>query len=145
MRNAVRLDHAPNGEADEVHPLAHLLAAAPEYDPAVAVSEAQERALAAVAEPGAHHSLAGAWVALLRMFDNRMADVAKHLLISRSYCYVRCAYARVLAVNQTPLPTAPDEPAFVPKPWRRYRIMRPHMQMALDFGEVEALPGMTGS
>jgi hypothetical protein len=144
VRNAVRLDHSPSGEADEMHPLAHLLAAAPEYDPVNALAEAEEQARTAIAEPSAHHSLASAWVALLRMFDNRMTEVAKHLMISLSYCYVRCTYAKVLAVYQWPLPTAPYGPAFVPKPWRRYRIMRPHMQMALDFGEDGALPGVVG-
>lgn len=145
VRNAVRLDHAPNGDADELHTLAHLLAAAPEYDPAVAVAAHQEHALTAIAEPGPHHSLASAWVALLRMFDNCMADVAKHLLISRSYCYERSSYAKVLAIHQTSLPAAADEPDFAPKPWRRYRLMRPHVQIVLNFGEVEALPGFADS
>jgi hypothetical protein len=136
VRNAVRLDHSPGGEEGEMHPLAHLLVARPEYDPLVSLTATEEQRIAEVAEPNAHHSLASAWVSLLRLFDNRMTEVAKHLMISLSYCYVRCTYAKHLAIFQTPLPTYVDDPAFIPKPWRRYRIMRPQTQMALDFGDA---------
>lgn len=138
VRWAVRLDHSPNGEEGESHPLMNMLAASDEYDPAVALEAAEEQALAAKAEPGVHHSLAGAYLALLRMFDNRMHDVAQHLLISLSYCYLRCAHARILAVHQTPLPLTLKDKKFVPGAWRKFRLLRAPVQMVLDF-EADAV------
>ena len=95
VRNAVRLDHAP-GDADEPHPLAYLLSAGERHDPLVALIEVEEARSRDLAESTAGESLAGAYLHLLRRFDNRMAEVAAHLLISVSYCYRhrRCAQAR---------------------------------------------------
>lgn len=140
VRNAVRLDHAPSGEPDAMHPLAHLLAAAPHYDPAIALIQAEE-ARATLPEPDAHHSQASAYVSLLRMFDNRMKDVADHLMISLSYCYYRCRFAKLLAVHQKPLPSTLADAVFTPKPWRRFRIVRPHIQLVLDFDGESSLSG----
>ena len=133
VRHAVRLDHSPKGEEDQAHPLAHLLAAENHYDPLNALIQAEEDA--PEFEPNAHQSLAGAYLQLLRRFDNRMAGVADHLLISVSYCYRRCAHARHLAVHQRPLPpnTAANDAAFIPGAWRRFRAVRQPIQLSFEF------------
>jgi hypothetical protein len=136
VRNAVRLDHAP-GDADEPHPLAHLLSAGEHHDPLVALLEIEEARRRDVAEPTASESLAGAYLHLLRRFDNRMSEVAAHLLISVSYCYRRCAEARCLAAFQQPLPpealTARGASASMTGPWRSFRIARMQVQLCFDF------------
>ena len=136
VRHAVRLDHAP-GDADEPHPLAHLLSAGESHDPLVALLEAEESRSRDVAEPTAGESLAGAYLHLLRRFDNRMAEVATHLLISLSYCYRRCAEARYLAAFQQPLPpealTARGASVSIAGPWRRFRMVRVPVQLCFDF------------
>lgn len=134
VRHAVRLDHAPGGEDGQTHPLMNLLAAEGHYDPVVALMEAEAQAQAALDEdPAAHQSLAGAYLYLLRRFDNRMKEVADHLMISVSYCYRRCAHARCLAVHQQVLPSAANDTNFVPGAWRRFRILRIPVQLAFDF------------
>lgn len=136
VRNAVRLDHAP-GDADEPHPLAYLLSAGEHHDPLVALLEIEEARIKDVAEPTASESLAGAYLHLLRRFDNRMAEVAAHLLISVSYCYRRCAEARYLAAFQQPLPpealTARGATTSMTGPWRRFRMLRAPVQLCFDF------------
>ena len=108
-----------------------MLAAESHYDPLNALIQAEEDE----PELNAHQSLAGAYLQLLRRFDNRMAGVADHLLISVSYCYRRCAHARHLAVYQCPLPptAAADDAAFVPGAWRRFRAVRQPIQLSLEF------------
>ncbi|RST45401.1 hypothetical protein EJI00_24060 [Variovorax sp. DXTD-1] len=134
VRHAVRLDHAFDGAEGEAHPLMYLLAAEQHYDPVVALMEAEDQAQAARDdEPAAHQSLAGAYLHLLRRFDNRMRDVADHLMISVSYCYQRCAHARCLAVHQQALPSTANGTTFVPGAWRRFRIWRMPIQLAFDF------------
>lgn len=145
VRNAVRLDHAP-GDADEPHPLAHLLSAGEHHDPLVALIEAEQARSRDRAEPTAGESLAGAYLHLLRRFDNRMAEVAAHLLISVSYCYRRCAEARCLAAFQQPLPSealnARGDSASMTGPWRRFRMMRAQVQLCFDFeGDVSLFGG----
>lgn len=140
VRHAVRLDHAPGGEDGQAHPLMNLLAAERHYDPVVALMEAEDQAQAALADdPMPHQSLAGAYIHLLRRFDNRMRDVADHLMISVSYCYRRCAHARCLAVHQQALPSAVSDTTFVPGAWRRFRILRTPVQLAFDFDADMAL------
>jgi hypothetical protein len=142
VRRAVRLDHAPGGEAGEAHPLMNLLAAEQHYDPVIELIEAEDQAQAALADdPPPHQSLAGAYVHLLRRFDNRMRDVADHLMISVSYCYRRCAHARCLAVHQQALPCGASDATFVPGAWRRFRILRTPVQLAFDFDADMALFG----
>lgn len=145
VRNAVRLDHSP-GDADEPHPLAHRLSAGEQHDPLVALLEAEQALGRNLAEPTAGESLAGAYLHLLRRFDNRMAEVAAHLLISVSYCYRRCAHARCLAAFQQPLPPgaldARSASASVIGPWRRFRMMRVPVQLCFDFeGDVSLFGG----
>lgn len=142
VRNAVRLDHAP-GNADEPHPLSNLLSAGEHHDPLVALLEIEEARSRDVAEPTASESLAGAYLHLLRRFDNRMAEVAAHLLISVSYCYRRCAEARCLAAFQQPLPpealTARGGSALMTGPWRSFRIRRVPVQLCFDFESSSSL------
>lgn len=145
VRNAVRLDHAP-GDADEPHPLARLLSTGEHHDPLVALLEAEQARSRDLAEPTAGESLAGAYLHLLRRFDNRMAEVAAHLLISVSYCYRRCAQARCLAAFQQPLPSealnARGASASMTGPWRRFRMMRVPVQLCFDFeGDVSLFEG----
>lgn len=132
VRHAVRLDHSPDGEEDQAHPLMNRLAADEHFDPAMAIIR-DEAALPMAPDPEPHESLAAAYVHLLRRFDNRMKDVADHLLISLSYCYRRCSHAKVLAVHQWPLPAPAKVTAFVPSAWRRFRLLREPLQLAFDF------------
>lgn len=136
VRNAVRLDHAPSGEDGEVHPLAHLLAADASYDPVVALMHTEEQGRSAMERNlSAHQSLAAAYVYLLRHFDNQMAAMADHLMISLSYCYRRCAHARLLAIHQEALPAAAmtTDTDFVPGAWRHFRLLRTPIQLSFDF------------
>jgi len=143
LRNAVRLDHSPYGDSEEgeVHP---LLAKLQSDDGRHALDELIERQEAQLqpqaAEPDCHHSLAGAYLHLLRHFDNRMQAVARHLLISVSYTYRRCAQARLLAMRQQPIPLegSSDTP-FLPGAWRRFKIQRTPIQLTLDFDEESLL------
>lgn len=115
----------------------YLLSAGEHHDPLVALLEAEESHSRDVAEPTAGESLAGAYLYLLRRFDNRMAEVAAHLLISVSYCYRRCAEARCLAAFQQPLPpealTTRGAAASMTGPWRRFRIVRASAQLCFEF------------
>ncbi|MDQ0086062.1 hypothetical protein J2W35_006443 [Variovorax boronicumulans] len=142
VRNAVRLDHAPNGEEGAIHPLAHLLAAQAHYDPLVALMQRQEELQAGVeSDLNAHQSLASAYLCLLGRLGNRMTNLADHLMISLSYCYRRCAHARTLAVCQRALPSAAmvTDSKFVPGAWRRFRIHRIPVQLSFDFESERAL------
>jgi hypothetical protein len=141
VRHAVRLDHAPGGEEGQANPLLDRLAASEQYDPVVALMRAEEEQAPRDAIVTAHRSLASAYLHLLQRFDNRMRDVAHHLMISVSYCYKRCADARILAMHQEclPAPATPQDTSFVPGPWRPYRILRAPRQLCLDFGEHEPL------
>lgn len=142
VRFAVRLDHSPSGEDGEAHPLARMLAADESSNPLVKLAQEQERS---EAEGHAHvspwHSLAGAYVHLLQRFDNSMAALADHLLISISYCYRRCAHARTLAVHQWPLPPRAMQVGteFVPRAWRQFKLQRPQVQLTLPFEGEAAL------
>jgi len=141
VRHAVRLDHSPDGEEGQAHPLADRIAADEGYEPVVALMSAQERLGQTDAAPAVHRSLAAAYVHLLRRHDNRMRDVARHLMISLSYCYRRCAEARDLAVAQHDLPAEATSmhDDFVPGPWRRFRVLRDPVQLCFDFDVGAAL------
>lgn len=86
-------------------------------------------------EPGVHHSLAAAYVRLLRHFDNRMRTVADHLLISVSHAYRRCAQARLWAAYQNPVPMPTTEERFIPGPWRLFQLRRAPVQLVFDFDD----------
>jgi hypothetical protein len=136
VRNAVRLDHAPNGEEGEVHPLSHLLAADAYYDPVMALMHAEDQGQSALERSlSAHPSMAAAYLYLLRYFNNQMVAVADHLMISLSYCYRRCKHARLLAIHQEALPATAmaSDPDFVPGAWRRFRLSRTPIPLSFDF------------
>lgn len=136
VRHAIRLDHSPSGEAGEAHPLTYLLAADEQYDPVVALINAEDqKQLARERHLSAHQSLAAAYCCLLERFNNQVVDVANHLMISPSYCYRRCAHAALLAIHQQALPAAAmvTDPDFVPGPWRHFRLWHTPVQLSLDF------------
>jgi len=145
VRHAVRLDHSTNGNEDEAHPLMNMLAADEHFDPAVAVARDQEAAVLDDADPLPHESLAGAYVHLLRRFDNRMTAVADHLLISLGYCYHRCSHAKILAMHQRTLPTGSASVEFIPKPWRPYRLVARPVQLCFGFGAEDELFDLSGA
>jgi hypothetical protein len=139
VRYAVRLDHAPrndNQQEDAPHPLTYMLASDNNQDPLTALIE-REAALPQDMELDRHQSLAGAYVRLLRHFDNKMPDVANHLLISTSYSYKCCADARILAAHQQsiPLMSAVIDSEFLPRAWRRFKLQRIPSQLEFDFSE----------
>lgn len=140
VRHAIRLDHGR--EEGEAHPLSHVLAANEMYDPETALLHFQEQAhLDERTRLNPQLSLAGAYLYLLDRLGNRMSAMAEHLRISLSYCYRRCAHARIWALYQQGLPAAAmaDDPAFVPGAWRRFRLQRTPVQLSLDFDWDERL------
>lgn len=137
LQFAIRLDHGiGDGMEDEPHPLLNKLAADNEADPLASLSAREEALQTELREPNCHHSLASAYVHLLRHFDNKMSEVANHLLISLSYCYRR--YAQVLLLTELqisiPIHCAVSERLFFPGAWRRFRLRREPVQLAFDFG-----------
>jgi len=136
VRKAVKLDQQIDGEdiAVDDQPAMRKLAASDFCDPLqhlIAAEEVRE-------EPPEHEpyeSRAGAYLHLLRRFDNRMREVAQHLLISRSYCYFRYNEALAMVQQQLPLPGAglATDSAKNPKSWRAFRQVRRWAQMELDF------------
>lgn len=135
VRYAVRLDHAPSGAAeDAVHPLLAKLAADDGLEPLAILMEREESAFALAAEPASYESPAAAYLQLLRRFDNRMLDVAAHLLISRSWCYRRFNQALTLAKLQWPLAKEAFSTAegLEPSPWRKFRAIHVRRQLELD-------------
>lgn len=136
IRHAVRLDHVgPRNDQDgELPALMRMLIGDDGQHPLTMLVEEEEISTQHL-ETDIHHSLAGAYVRLLRHFDNRMRAVAAHLLISESYAYRRCAQARLLAVCQKPIPLPMMEEAFIPGPWRRFRLQRTPTQLAFNFDD----------
>ncbi|KXA74400.1 hypothetical protein [Bordetella hinzii] len=139
VRSALKLDRQFDGEdiAVDDHPAMRKFAASDFCDPLqhlIAAEEVRD-------EPPEHEpyeSRAGAYLHLLRRFDNRMRDVARHLLISTSYCYFRYNEALAMVQQQLPLPGAglATDSAKNPKSWRAFRQVRRWAQMELDFGYV---------
>jgi hypothetical protein len=136
VRLAVRLDHAPAGgdSQDASHPLMNMLVSDGGRDPLAELIERETESLWNN-EPDVHHSLAGAYVRLLRHFDNRMRSVADHLLISVSHAYHRCAQARLWAIYQNPVPMPVMEGQFIPGPWRLFQLRRVPVQLMFDFDD----------
>ncbi|WP_123646839.1 hypothetical protein [Lysobacter enzymogenes] len=136
VRRAIRLDHAC-GDDDSPgasHPLLHSLASDDGHDPLSLLLAAEARPLP---PSGANeqHSLASAYLTLLDHFGNRMRRVARHLLISLSYAYRRCAHAREITVRQHALLLAPAASASSLRAWRRERAARMPRQLEFDFEE----------
>lgn len=134
IRHAARLEHtAPgDGQDGEPHPLMRTLISDDGRHPLTTLIEQEETSTQPI-ETNINHSLAGAYVRLLRHFGNRMRAVANHLLISESYAYRRCAHARFLVACQKPVPLPMMEEDFIPGPWRRFRLRRTPTQLAFDF------------
>lgn len=145
IRHAVRLDQASEDgdQENESHPLMYMLASDQGGDPLAGIIE-QEAASLEYAKLDAQHSLASAYVRLLRHFDNRMRAVADHLLISISHSYRRCAKARLLAVCQHHVPMPPMDRSFIPGPWRRFRLYSAPVQLAFDFDDELPLYSASG-
>ncbi len=136
VRHAVRLDHASRDDGgDDVHPLMRTLASDEGRDPVALLIEHEAETLREEAAQDSLDSLAGAYVHLLRRFDNRMAAVAEHLLISTSYAYQRCAHARLLATHQRAMPIQSYGGCSLAGPWRRFRLQRTPLQLAFDFDD----------
>lgn len=136
IRHAIRLDHAgPGGDQDaELPPLMHTLIGDNGQHPLTILVDQEETSTQHL-DTDIHCSFAGAYARLLRRFDNKMRAVADHLLISESYAYRRCAYARLLAAYQKPVPLPMMGEAFIPGPWRRFRLRRTPTQLAFDFDD----------
>lgn len=134
VRRAVRLDrsHDPDAGEDAVHPLMNKLVGDGGRDP-LSYLQAIEDAPDPTLYIQHLHSLAGAYLALLYKFGNRMHAVAGHLLISLSHTYRCYARARGFAARQIPLTLPMAETDFVLGPWRRTRASRAPMQLAFDF------------
>jgi hypothetical protein len=139
IRNAVRLDHAPRDNVDGggAHPLMHMLASNDRRDVLDELIQ-QEACTECESRLIAHGSLAVAYVYLLRRYGNNMAAVANYLRISRSYAYHCRAKAERLAICMLHIPM-PSVDQFVPGPWRRFRLCRPHVQLEFDFNESELI------
>lgn len=123
---SVRLDHYSYGDSDdEAHPLMNKLAA-PESSQPLEVLLAAEAAADLPQEPEPHESRAAAYLYLLKYHNNKMKDVADYLLISLSYCYFRVGEARKMVSTQCALPDTIGKPskAFLPGPWRSFRLSR---------------------
>lgn len=129
VRHAVRLDHAPNGDDDAVHPLARILSGDPGDDPLAGLAAAEDAAAAARVEPATQ---AAAWLVMVQHFGNRMQSVADFLKISTSYAYRCCARARGIATRQRGIVLDAQMAAL--RPWRRWRAERRPRQLCFDFG-----------
>jgi len=136
VRHAVRLDHAPAGSdsPDDPHPLTHVLVSDGGRDPLAELIERETRSHRDD-EADLPCSLAGAYVRLLRHFDNRMRAVADHLLISVSHAYRCCAQARLWAACQNSMPMPAMAGRFIPGPWRPFQLRRAPVQLAFDFDD----------
>jgi len=135
VRHAVRLDHAPAGvPEDAVNPLLAKLAADETLEPLAILIEREEAVADSDVEPASYESPAAAYLQLLRRFDNKMLDVATHLLISRSWCYRRFNQALNLAKLQRPLSKEAFSTAegLEPSPWRKFRALHVRRQLELD-------------
>lgn len=135
VRHAVRLDHAPAGVPEEAaHPLLAKLAADEGFEPLAVLIQREESSADSEVEPASYESPAAAYLQLLRRFDNKMLDVATHLLISRSCCYRRFNQALNLAKLQWPLAKEAFSTAegLEPSPWRKFRAIHVRRQLELD-------------
>ena len=84
-------------------------------------------------------SLAAAWLRLIQHFDQDMADMPRHLLISRSWAYRCVQRASELALCQRHLSGALVDTS-LPRPWRRFKLCRVPVQLTLDFEDHALLP-----
>lgn len=137
VRHAIQLDHGVRGGEDEPHPLMRILASGEGSEPLAELLRREAENMQDSSLPDVHHSLAAAYANLLRHFDNNMREVAEHLLISLSYAYRRCAFARRLAEDQKPLSIRlrGKSKVFLPGPWRGFQLPKAPVQLPLEFCE----------
>ena len=140
IRTGVRPDHAPPGadDCDGWNPIAARLVSDEGRDPLahLLAAEAQHQQQA---QADAAISLAAAWLRLIQHFDQDMADMPRHLLISRSWAYRCVQRASELARCQRHLSGALVDTS-LPRPWRRFKLCRVPVQLTLDFGDHALLP-----
>lgn len=130
IRYSTRFEHYAYGEADEPHPLLNQLSAPTDTQP-LEMLLALEAAAEQPAQPESHVSRASAYLYLVELHKNNMKLVADHLLISLSYCYYRLREARTIAITQYDLPDTVGklDDAFVPGPWRSFRLSASHTNL----------------
>lgn len=136
VRHAVRLDHSTRSDAEEgsAHPLMNELSGDDGKDPLSYLLAIEDTAHQRHEEDDLH-SLAGAWLKLIRRCGNRMGSVADYLLISISYAYRCCAKAQWLAIHQGAIALKIPRQKSELRPWRRYRMARTPRQLEFDFEE----------
>ena len=136
IRFAVRLDHSPGQDTDRAtpHPLLNMLTNGDADDPLSLLLASENRPVLPL-RADEQHSLASAYLVLLKHLGNRMHSLAKHLLISPSYAYRCCAKARGLVARQHALLLMPPVTAASLKPWRRQRALRIPRQIEFDFAD----------
>lgn len=118
-------------EDDSALPLLERLAA-PTLDPLSVALAAED--YVDTPTPSYRHSQAAAWASFISLRGGHMPTVARHLMISESWCYRRYTRALRLAETQWPLPDAwPVPVGEQPRPWRRFRAMRSPHQYSFDF------------
>lgn len=124
-------------EDDATLPLLERLAA-PTPDPLSAAMQAEDHL--DISMPSYRHSQAAAWANFISLRRGHMPTVARHLMISLSWCYRRYTRALRLAQTQWPLPDhLPVPPGEQPKAWRSCRAVRAAHQFSFDFDPVLAL------
>jgi hypothetical protein len=80
------------------------------------------------------HSQAAAWCHLIELYGNNVPALARHLMISQSWCYRRYANALQWMQRQHPLPdTLSIRMGEQPGPWRRFKAIRVPVQLSFDF------------
>jgi len=132
MRRAVSLDPLVQDDGENARALLDTLIGDEVHGPLDELLGREVEA-ARAPEPDVHHSLASAWLHLVRRFGNSMPKVADYLLISLSYAYRCSARARNFAVHQQPAPMLVGNTDFLPGPWRRFRVQRSPVQLAFAF------------
>jgi hypothetical protein len=134
VRKAVRLDKPIDGEdisADDHPALREWVITSGSTDPLQELILLEESASTA-RQPNPHASRASAYVHLLQQFNNSMREVAQHLLISLSYCYLRVNEAKRLVELQAELPQTVEDASFKARTWRPFQLKMPRVQLELD-------------
>ena len=135
IRYSQRFEASENDD-DERHfrPLLERVAAST-LDPLDHLAQHEDDAAAATEQHfNQRHSQAAAWCHLVELHESNMLAVARHLLISRSWCYRRYADALQWVRRQHPLPDGlPIQMGEQPGPWRRFKAIRVPVQLSFDF------------
>jgi hypothetical protein len=135
FRHSVRFNQESNGDqGTHVRSLLERITDDNALDPLANIL-ASESFVSEPDEPGCHHSQASAWLHLLRRHGDRMDTLARHLLISTSWCYRCHAKAVLLTRQQRVLPDtlSADGIRLSLQPWRRCRAERVPLQLSFAF------------